>query len=148
MIRTPSFIHSSALGALVFTALLAGPALAQPAAAPTPPGVTVKTLQAVGLSDTSGKQAVLNAVTLEPGAAITPHVHPGDCIGSVIDGTVDLLVEGREPRRMTAGDSFVNPRGLAHQFRNAGTTTAKLLNTVVADRGVPPTVPASLPSAR
>ncbi len=126
---------------LALSALLAGPAFAQPA--PPPPGVTVKALQTVPLTDTATKQVVLNAVTMEPGTAVNVHNHPGDCIGTVIEGTVDLLLEGREPRRMVAGDSFANPRGVPHQFRNVGTTPARLVNTVVADKGVPPTTPAT-----
>lgn len=80
---------------------------------------------------------------MEPGTAVNAHTHPGDFIGTVIGSTVGSLIEGREPRRLVAGDSFANPCGPVHQFRNVGTTPARLVIAVVADKGAPPTQPGS-----
>lgn len=67
------------------------------------------------------------------------HTHPGDCIGSVVEGTVELLVEGQQPRLVSAGEAYNNLRGTVHGFRSVGGGHARLLNNLMADKGVPRT---------
>jgi quercetin dioxygenase-like cupin family protein len=57
----------------------------------------------------------------------------------VIEGTVELVVEGKEPRRFSAGQAWHNPRGPVHYFRNVGGSPARLVNTLVVDKGKPRT---------
>jgi quercetin dioxygenase-like cupin family protein len=83
------------------------------------------------------------AVSIQPGASVPAHTHPGDCVGSLIEGTVELVAEGKDTKRLAPGDSYANPRGTIHWFRNVGDRPAKLLNTLVVDKGVPPVQPAS-----
>lgn len=87
------------------------------------------------------KQMVLISVAIQPTGAVPFHTHPGDCVGTVVEGVVELLVEGQPPRRYTAGETYSNPRGTIHGFRNAGEAQAKLLNSLVVDKGVPLVIP-------
>jgi quercetin dioxygenase-like cupin family protein len=114
------------------------------AQATTMPAFTSRPILTSPVSGDDSKQLVLMAVSIQPGASVPVHTHPGDCIGSVIDGTVELFVHGKESRRLAPGDSYANLRGTIHWFRNVGDQPAKLLNTLVVDKGAPAVQPATL----
>lgn len=128
--------------------LAAAAALAQPASAPPEPLVVTRPLIASPVTGDDKKEIVLMSVTLQPTGAVPLHTHPGDCVGSVLEGTVELLVDGQPPRRVAAGDTYANPRGTPHGFRNVGDAPARLLNSLVVDKGAPrvqPVVPPTRP---
>ena len=104
-------------------------------------GIQVKPVIVAPLTGVDGKEMVVLSLTIAPGAASPIHTHPGDCVGMVTEGTVELLVQGKEPRRITAGDIVRNPRGTVHGFRNVGNTAARLTNVLVVDKGKPRIVP-------
>jgi len=83
------------------------------------------------------KEAALLAITIAPGGSSGRHTHPGDCYGTVIEGTVELRVEGREPRRVSAGEAWHNPRGAIHELRNVGDTPVRVVNALMVDKGKP-----------
>ena len=58
----------------------------------------------------------------------------------MLEGTVELFVEGQESRRFDAGQAWHNPRGPVHYFKNVGSTPARLVNTLIVDKGKPRTV--------
>ena len=76
-----------------------------------------------------------------PGSTTGRHTHPGDEYTVVIQGTLELTAEGREPRRVSVGDVYHNPRGLVHEARNVGDTPARVAVTFVVDKGKPITQP-------
>jgi quercetin dioxygenase-like cupin family protein len=121
----------------------AAAALAQtstPAAPPTP-GFASRPILVSPVSGVDGKELVLNAVTLEPGASSPPHTHPGDCYGSVIDGAIELRIAGQSARRVSAGEAYANANpGVPHQFTNVGSTPVRMINTLVVEKGKPRTV--------
>ena len=81
------------------------------------------------------------AVELAPGGTTGRHVHPGDEYTFVLQGTLELTAEGRETRRVSAGDVYHNPRGLIHQARNVGDIPALVNITFLIDKGKPITEP-------
>jgi quercetin dioxygenase-like cupin family protein len=129
----------------VLCAFAAGNALAQASATPKPPMFSSKPVQSSPVTGDPSKEILLLAVSIAPTGAVPTHVHPGDCVGSVVEGSVELIVEGKEPRRLSAGDSYANPRGTVHSFRNTGDGPARLLNTLVVDKGAPPVQPVAAP---
>lgn len=42
------------------------------------------------------------------------HSHPHEQIGYVVSGSIDLMMEGRDPTRLTAGSSYYVPPNLKH----------------------------------
>lgn len=112
--------------------------LAQVATTPNPPLFSSKPLQSSPVTGDPSKEILLLSVSIAPGGAVPTHIHPGDCVGSVVEGFVELIVEGKEPRRLSAGESYANPRGTVHSFRNASEGQARLLNALVVDKGAPP----------
>jgi quercetin dioxygenase-like cupin family protein len=100
-------------------------------------GFSAKPILVAPVNNVDDRELVLNSIAIEPGASSPHHSHPGECYGSVVDGTVELVVDGQPPQRFTAGQAWYNPRGRIHIVRNVGAEPARLLNTLVVDRGQP-----------
>jgi quercetin dioxygenase-like cupin family protein len=105
----------------------------------TAPGFVTKPMLVSPISGVEDKEIAMINVSMEPGASSPRHTHPGDCYGAIIEGTVELVVEGQQPRRFSAGEAWHNPRGPVHYFRNVGSSPARLVNTLVVDKGKPRT---------
>lgn len=114
-------------------------------AVPTP-GFASKQVLVAPITGVDGKQVVLVSVTLAPGATSPAHMHPGDCYGSVLEGVIELRLQGQEPRRYSGGESYATLGNVPHQFTNVGDKPVRLLNTLVVDKGRPATLPASAPT--
>src|SRR5262245_59308234 len=89
----------------------------------------------------AGKHAVTARADFAPGAAAGRHAHPGEEIGYILEGTVELSVQGRPTVTLKPGDVFFIPSGVPHDGRNPGTTKAALLSTFVAEQGKPLATP-------
>jgi quercetin dioxygenase-like cupin family protein len=101
------------------------------------PGFKITPLLQSTFGDDANKDAVVLTVDIAPGSATGRHTHPGECYGTVVEGTVELQVEGREARWVSVGEAYHNPRGTIHEFRNIGEKPARLVNTMVVDIGKP-----------
>jgi quercetin dioxygenase-like cupin family protein len=77
-----------------------------------------------------------------PGAYAGRHTHPGDEISYVMDGEVQLLIDGQSPRTIKPGESFVVPAGVVHDAHNSGSTAARLVGVYVVEKGKPLASPA------
>lgn len=115
--------------------------LASPTVYAQATGVIAKPLLRTTLSGDDSKEAIMLAVEFAPGGTTGLHIHPGDEYTFVLQGTLELTAEGRETRRVTAGDVYHNPRGLVHQARNVGDIPALLKITFIIDKGKPITEP-------
>ena len=85
-----------------------GLAFAQPVPAEKK-GPSVKVLSAVDVEEEiAGKKAKATTfeVTFEPGAAGSPHRHPGPIFGYVLEGELEFAVGEDKPRTLKAGDTF------------------------------------------
>jgi quercetin dioxygenase-like cupin family protein len=100
-------------------------------------GFAAKPLLQSTVERDENKEATMLAITIAPGGSSGRHTHPGDCYGTVVEGTVELRVEGREPLRVSAGEAWHNPRGAIHELRNVGDTPVRVVNTLVVDKGKP-----------
>jgi len=149
MSRLPSIPLACAL-AFAAAAAVPLPSLAQSpgtasTAAPTP-GFASKQVLVAPITGVDGKQVVLVSVSLAPGASSPAHMHPGDCYGSVLEGTIELRVQGQEPRRFSAGESYATLGNVPHAFTNVGDSPVRLLNALIVEKGRPATQPASAPT--
>jgi len=84
-----------------------------------------------------GREVVQARAEFEPGAAIGKHTHPGDEIGYVLEGTLELEVAGKPNATVKAGDAFFVPAGTIHAAKNTGSAEAKVLATYVVEKGKP-----------
>src|SRR5271165_404960 len=61
------------------------------------------------------KEAYFVNIEWSPGAATGRHVHPGDEFGEILDGELQLSVDGLAPRTMRAGDVYHTLPGVVHE---------------------------------
>jgi quercetin dioxygenase-like cupin family protein len=87
-------------------------------------------------------EGVTTTVEIPPGAVSTRHSHPGEDFGYLIEGTIVLMVDGKPPLTVHAGETFFTERGHIHNARNIGTTVAKAVDVYVIDKGKPGVIPA------
>ena len=90
----------------------------------------------------AGREAVVACVEVAPGARAGRHTHPGDEISYVLEGQVELLIDGQPPRVVKAGEALVIPAGVVHDAHNAGDATVRLLAVYVVEKGKPLATPA------
>jgi quercetin dioxygenase-like cupin family protein len=91
---------------------------------------------------TPGREAVMAIAEFPPNAVAPRHVHPGEEMGYVLEGTAVLEVEGKAPVTARAGESFFIAAGTPHGARNIGATTAKVLGLYIVEKGKPLVSPA------
>ena len=89
-----------------------------------------------------GREGVQVLAEFAPGAAAGKHTHPGEELGYVVEGTLELLIEGQPPRVVKAGEAFFVPAGVVHDGRNIGSGPAKVLATYIVEKGKPVASPA------
>jgi quercetin dioxygenase-like cupin family protein len=106
------------------------------------PGFTRKMLQDQNLS-VSERHAVQVVAEFIPGGAAGKHTHPGEELGYVLEGTLQLEVAGQPPRTLNAGEVFFVPAGVVHDGKNVGSGPAKVLATYVVEKGKPVASPAN-----
>ena len=111
------------------------------AASTQQPGFTRKMVQDQDLS-IAGRHAVQVQAEFSPGAAAGKHTHPGEELGYILEGSLELLVEGQPPRTLKAGDSFFIPAGTVHDGKNVGSGAAKVFATYIVEKGKPVATPA------
>jgi len=105
------------------------------------PGFTRTTLQDQDLS-IKDRHAVVARAEFIPGGAAGRHTHPGEELGYVVSGTLQLLVDGQPPRTIKAGEVFFVPAGIVHDGKNVGKGKAVVLATYVVEKGKPVASPA------
>jgi quercetin dioxygenase-like cupin family protein len=117
-------------GAVTIAAALAAVSYAQQ------PGFTRKLLQDQELT-AHDRHAVQVIAEFIPGGAAGRHTHPGEELGYVMEGTLQLEVDGQPPRTLKAGEVFFVPAGTVHDGKNVGSGPAKVLATYVVEKGKP-----------
>ena len=90
----------------------------------------------------TGREGVTTVAEIPPGATSARHSHPGEDFGYLIEGTIVLMVDGKPPQTVKAGEVFFTERGKIHNARNIGTTVARAVDTYVIDQGKPGITPA------
>lgn len=96
------------------------------------------TLQTLDVPQDKGPQQVIVQVReFAPGAQSGWHVHPGVEMAYVVSGEMEMVSAGGV-RRLGPGESFQMPRGQAHNGFNPGAVPAKVVITLVFDKGAEP----------
>lgn len=133
--------------------LIAAPALAQqaPGAPATPhaghgapaqaPSFRATVLLETPLLGTADRIYRLYTIDFGPGGATPRHMHPGDEIAMVTEGTVILEMQGEEPRTFQVGQTF-HPRPMTpHIARNASASApARVTVSSITEAGRPSTI--------
>lgn len=127
--------------ALLFVTALASLSGAPAFAADQPAGFSRKILLDQDLSQ-PGKHGAIALIEFAVGGAATRHSHPGEEMGYVIEGTVQLEIDGKPPLIVKAGETFFIPAGAIHTARNGGSVPAKVVSSYFVEKGQPLATPA------
>jgi quercetin dioxygenase-like cupin family protein len=65
------------------------------------------------------------------------HTHPGEEIGYVVEGSLELIIEGQPARTLKAGEGFVVPASTVHEGKAVGSGKTVVLATYVIEKGKP-----------
>ncbi len=115
----------------------------------TTPITAAQSAQPMGLERTGlqqhdlsvpGRQVVQDRVDLEPGFLSPKHMHPGEEIVYVIEGTLEYQIEGMSPVTVKAGEVVVIPAETPHTVQNLGASGGAELATYFVEKGKPITV--------
>jgi quercetin dioxygenase-like cupin family protein len=90
------------------------------------------------LAGIEGKEAVVVLVEIAPGMAVGKHIHPGDELFYILEGSIILEQEGKPPVTLKAGDTGHNPAKLPHDAKNISTTApVKAVVVYIVEKGQP-----------
>src|SRR3954467_9128379 len=107
------------LGLAVATFAVAGVAIAQQS------GIKRTPLQKVDFP--AGYNTITAIAEIPAGGAAGRHTHPGAETGYVLEGELELLIEGQPPKKLKAGDSYQIPEGAVHDAKAGGDKPMKVL---------------------
>jgi len=104
------------------------------------PGFKRVELQKHDLS-VAGHETVQARGDIDPGASVPKHTHPGEEVAYLLEGQVQLEVEGKPSVTLKAGDVFFIPAGQVHAAKNLGKVPVKILSTYIVEKGKPLATP-------
>ena len=84
-----------------------------------------------------GREVVVVITEIPPGVESGWHLHPGEEIGYILAGTVEVTIQGQRTMRLNAGDPFLIPPRTPHNARDLGPETGQMLSTYLVDPAEP-----------
>ena len=88
-------------------------------------------------SSIPGREIVQVETLIPPGVESGWHVHPGEEVGYIIAGQVEMMVQGRATVVLHAGHGFLIPPRTPHNARDIGPDTGRMLSTYIVETGQP-----------
>ena len=85
----------------------------------------------------SGREMVQVETLIPAGVESGWHIHPGEEVGYIIAGEVEMRVEGRASVVLQPGDGFLIPPRTPHSARDLGPETGRMLSTYIVETGQP-----------
>jgi quercetin dioxygenase-like cupin family protein len=84
-----------------------------------------------------GREIVQVRTEIPVGVESGWHTHPGEEVGYIAAGTVEMQIAGRPSLTLHAGEGFLIPPGTPHNARDLGPGTGQMLSTYIVDPGQP-----------
>jgi quercetin dioxygenase-like cupin family protein len=88
-------------------------------------------------SSIPGREIVQVLTEIPVGVESGWHVHPGEEVGYIVEGNVEMRVQGRASVVLRAGDGFLIPPRTPHNARDLGPETGKMLSTYLVETRQP-----------
>ncbi len=86
---------------------------------------------------TPGRIAVQVRGEFDSGFGTGRHTHSGEELTYVLEGEIEVRVDGQPPRVIKAGETFFLPAGVVHEGVNTGSAKVKVLATYIVEKGQP-----------
>lgn len=84
-----------------------------------------------------GREIVQVLTEIPVGVESGWHTHPGEEVGYILGGTVEMMIEGRPTLLLDAGEGFLIPPRTPHNARDLGPDTGQMLSTYIVEVGQP-----------
>jgi quercetin dioxygenase-like cupin family protein len=91
---------------------------------------------------TPGYVTIIVEAEIEPGVTVARHTHPGIESAYIIEGGLEIPIEGQPTRNMKPGDGFVVPPNTPHAGGANGDKKTRIASTYVVEKGKPLASPA------
>jgi quercetin dioxygenase-like cupin family protein len=88
-------------------------------------------------SSIPGREIVQVLTEIPAGVESGWHTHPGEEVGYILAGTVQMMIEGQETLILHAGEPFLMPPGTPHNALDLGPETGMMLSTYIVEIGKP-----------
>ena len=88
-------------------------------------------------SSIPGREIVQVLTEIPCGVESGWHIHPGEEVGYILAGTVQMMIQGQTTLILHAGDPFLMPPGTPHNALDIGPGTGQMLSTYIVETGQP-----------
>jgi quercetin dioxygenase-like cupin family protein len=88
-------------------------------------------------SSIPGREIVQTLTEIPAGVESGWHQHPGEEVGYIVAGTVEMRIEGRDTLTLHAGEGFLIPPRTPHNALDLGPETGRMLSTYIVEAGEP-----------
>lgn len=106
-------------------------------AAAAPPASVPQTHAELDVPRSRAQRVIVQSRDFAAGAESGWHIHPGTEVAYVVSGQLEVRIKGKVTV-LNPGDSFTMPRGVPHNGVNRGPQTAKVVITLLVDKGAAP----------
>jgi quercetin dioxygenase-like cupin family protein len=93
------------------------------------------------VSSVPSKEAYLIDIDWGVGSSTGRHIHPGDEYAEIVEGELQLNVEGQPAKIVKAGETYHNLAGIVHETKNVSGKPARSIAVLIIDKGKPITEP-------
>jgi quercetin dioxygenase-like cupin family protein len=84
-------------------------------------------------SSIPGREIVQVLTEIPAGVESGWHQHPGEEVGYILAGVVEMHIEGRPSLTLRAGDGFLIPPRTPHNALDVGPETGQMLSTYIVE---------------
>jgi quercetin dioxygenase-like cupin family protein len=88
-------------------------------------------------SSIPGREIVQVRTEIPAGVESGWHIHPGEEVGYIVAGTVQMEIRGQATLTLHPGDGFLIPPRTPHNARDLGPDTGQMLSTYIVEVGEP-----------
>lgn len=99
-------------------------------------GIKRTNLQQHDLS-VAGRETVQARIDFDAHSAFGKHIHPGEEIIYVLEGSLEYQINDDKPVTLKAGEVLFIPAGVVHSARNNSNAKASELATYIVEKGKP-----------
>ncbi len=84
-----------------------------------------------------GREMVQVRTEIPVGVSSGWHIHPGEEVGYIIAGTVQMEIQDQPTVVLNPGDGFLIPPRVPHNATDLGPDTGQMLSTYIVEIGAP-----------
>jgi len=88
-------------------------------------------------SSIPGREIVQVVTEIPVGVESGWHTHPGEEVGYILAGTVEMMIKDQPSLRLEAGDPFLIPPRTPHNALDLGPDIGRMLSTYIVEIGQP-----------